>query len=172
MKKICVICFRYNTPYSLVSEHSFYTPEGWLSYNLLLHKITLILTIITSHNYSPFTPQAVLNVGNRHLCTICDVISRLSKTILMHNLYRMKNEAGCGKKKHVKSNGPFERNFCVTTSSAFSQEHFTSLERKHRGKKGIREKKRARKKLRGKSEALFPLRMKGNVTTFFQSISG
>lgn len=57
------------------------------------------------------------------------------------------------KKKHVKSNGPFERNFCVTTSSTFSQEHFTSLERKHRGEKGIREKKRARKK--GKKVFLF-----------------
>lgn len=54
-----MICFRYNTPYSLVSEHSFYTPEGWLSYNLLLHKIT----IITSHNYGPFTPQTVLKTS-------------------------------------------------------------------------------------------------------------
>ena len=44
---------------------------------------------------------------------------------------------GVEKKKHVRSNGAFERNFCVITSSAFSQELFTSLERKNRGEREI-----------------------------------
>lgn len=85
---------------------------------------------------------------------------------------------GVEKKKHVKSNGPFERNFCVVTSSTFSQELFTHWDEEIAGEREIREKKRARKK--GKKtlciciclsrKALFPLRMKGNVTMLFQSI--
>ena len=53
---------------------------------------------------------------------------------------------GVEKKKHIKSNGPFERNFCVITSSAFSQELLPHWNEKIGGKREIRGKKRARKK--------------------------
>ena len=84
------------------------------------------------------------------------------------------------KKKHVRSKGPFERNFCVITSSKFSEELFISLERKNRREKGNKRKEKSKEKGEKSlsicvclsKKALFPLRMKGNVTVLFQSMSG